>query len=571
MRPNPPRRRSFIGSALILLAVSILGACASDDRSSLGRLQVGHAGPVCSFFTTIFDGPDVGRGRNEGHAKSLGEIQSLFGPFGIKARREAWRLAASGLGLEEYQAITYDPNAHNLYEDTFVTVRTVRDRQLVDSKDVQDYYRRCFSGNYLNTDVLIASLEQGGIGIGEVRNQLWRWLGYTYDNYQMDYYLFNGNRNMVRKLYASGIITKKEATYLLARWFLERTAYEPSMIDDLEYFGITSPEDAKLLTTLEVAYLDYFKITPADRRKLLEQHRILYRAVRAKAAWPLTIPLLSKIKARAPSLSDRYANAYNPKQYIAIEPQAVAQPIGRYKGYDARIAVSINDGRKLSISEQLSRWYLGNILSAFDAASGETQTAYEFNRRLYSPASRFCVEIVVAASNRGVITADQCAQYLKTCVQAGYCSRSIYVAAKKYNVAILPDLARHGMFFNRCFLDGIDYEDYQIVTRLAGSAYSDTLSDLLRSRVSHFETSADATSILCDEKIGRISRRETDALLVAHFYQLLEQISDHSWEPSKLEHGWRMRAQRSEVECAVYEYKADKAIKEVEDVRSHHE
>ncbi|HWD93075.1 MAG TPA: hypothetical protein VG938_12090 [Verrucomicrobiae bacterium] len=571
MRPNLPRRRVLLGLAIIVLAAGILSGFASSDRSALGRLQVGHAGPVCSFFTTIFDGPDVGRGRNEGHAKSLGEIQSLFGPFGIKARREAWQLAASGLGLEEYQSITYDPGAHNLYQDTFVTVKAVRDRQLVDSKDVQDYYRRCFSGNYLNTDVLITSLEQGGIGHEEVRNQFWRWVGYTYDGYEMDYYLFNGNQNMIRKLYTSGIITKKEAVYLLTRWFLARTAYEPSMLDDLEYFGITSPEDAKLLTTLELAYLDYFKIAPADRSKLLERHRILYNAVRAQLAWPITIPLLSKIKARAPSLSDRYADAYNPKQYIAVEPLPAARPIGKYKGYDARISVSLNDGRKLSTTERLSRWYLGNILSAFNAASGETQTAYEFNRRLYSPACKAGVDTVVAASKRGIITADQCAQYLKTCVQDGYCSHSIYVAVQKYNEPILPELARHRMFFNRCFLDGISYDDYHFMTTLAGGSYSATISDILRSRIAHYETSADAVSILCDEKIGGISRRESDALLVAHFYTLLAQISDHSWEPTKLEHGWRMRAQRSEVERAVYDYKADKATQEVENIRALHE
>lgn len=447
----------------------------------------------------------------------------------------------------------------------------MRDRQLVDSKDVQDYYRRCFSGNFLNTDVLIASLDEGGIGIEEVREQFWRWLGYTYDDYHMDYYLYNGNRNMVRKLYSRGIITKKEATYLLVRWFLERTAYEPSMLDDLEYFGITSPEDAKVLTTLELAYLDHFKIAPADRRKLLERHRIIYRALREKTTWPLTIPLLSKIKASAPSLSDQYASAYNPKQYIVIEPLPVARPIGKYKGYDARIAVSLNDGRKLSTTELLSRWYVGNILSAFGAASGQTQTAYEFNRRLYSPASRFCVDLVALAAKTGVITADQCGDYLKACVQSGYCSDSIYEAAKEYNAPNLPELARHRMFFSRCFLDGISYEDYRIMTTLAGGTYSDTVSDLLRSRVSHFETSADAISILCSEKIGQISRRESDALLVAHFYLLLEQISDLSWQPSRVERGWRMRAQRSEVERALYEYKADNAIKEVENVRSRHE
>ena len=169
MRRNLIYRRASACSVFILLAVSLLSGCVSNDRGSLGRLQVGDAGAACSFFTTVFGGPNVGRGRNEGHAKSLGEIHSLFGPFGIKARREAWALAATGIGLEEYLAITYAPPELGLKEDTLFTAKTVRDRQLVDRKDVQAYYRRLFSGHFLNTDVLIDSFEQGGIGLEEIQ------------------------------------------------------------------------------------------------------------------------------------------------------------------------------------------------------------------------------------------------------------------------------------------------------------------------------------------------------------------------------------------------------------------
>ncbi|NOS72418.1 MAG: hypothetical protein HOP33_21165 [Verrucomicrobia bacterium] len=552
------------------MTVSILCGCASSDRSSLGRLQVGDAGATCSFLTTTFGGPDIGRGRNEGHLKSAGEVTSLFGPFGIKARRIHWRLAALGMGLEEYHVLTYAPPALSLYEDTLVTAKSVRDRQLVPREDVQAYYRRLFSGNFLNTDVLIASFEYGGIGIEEVREQFWRWLGYTYDDYRLDYYLFNGNRNMISKLYSRGIITKKEATYLLARWFLERTTYEPSMLDDLEYFQIISQEDAALLTKLELAYLGHFNFEPAERRKLIEQHATVYNAVRTTAKWPFTIPRLSKIKAIAPSLRNRYADAYDPKTYIAIKPLVIPQPIGKYKGYDPRIAVSINDGRKLSTSERLSRWYVGNIFSAFGAARGDTQTAYEFKRRLHSPASKFLVELVASARNKGVVTADQHAEYITACVRGGYCNRWIYLAAKEYNMPVLPDVASNTRFLGKCFVQGIEYDDYRVITTLAAGDYYDTVSDLLRYRISNFETSGNVITIVCAEEAGLIGRRESDALLVAHFYLLLEQLTDPSWVASRLEPGWRIRAQRSEVERAQYEYKANRAIKEVENVRSPH-
>jgi hypothetical protein len=475
------------------------------------------------------------------------------------------------MGLEEYHVLTYAPPALSLYEDTLVTAKLVRDRQLVLREDVQAYYRRLVSGTFLNTDVLIASFEYGGIGIEEVREQFWRWLGYTYDDYRLDYYLFNGNRNMVRKLYSRGIITKTEATYLLARWFLERTTYEPGMLDDLEYFQIISQEDAALLTKLELAYLGHFNIEPAERRKLIEQQATVYNAMRKTAKWPLTIPRLSKVKAIAPSLRNRYADAYDPNTYIAIKPLLIPQPIGKYKGYDPRIAVSINDGRKLSTTERLSRWYAGNIVSAFGAARGDTQTAYEFKRRLHSPASRFLVELVASARNKGVITADQHAEYITACVRGGYCNRWIYLAAKEYNIPVLPDIASNTRFFAKCFVQGIEYDDYRVITTLAAGAYYDTVSDLLRYRVSNFETSGNVITIVCAEEAGLIGRRESDALLVAHFYLLLEQLTDPSWVPSRLERGRRMRAQRSEVQRAEYEYKANRAIKEVENVRSSHD
>ena len=183
-------------SVTALLTVSILSGCATRDRSSLGRLQVGDAGGTCSFLSTMFGGPNIGRGRNEGHLKSSGEINGLFGPFGRDDRRIHWHLAALGMGLDEYHAMTFAPPALCLKEDTLITAKTVRDRELVPEEDVQAYYRRLFSGHFLNTDVLVASVDYGGIGIEEAREQLWRWLGYTYDDYCLDYYLFSTTQNI---------------------------------------------------------------------------------------------------------------------------------------------------------------------------------------------------------------------------------------------------------------------------------------------------------------------------------------------------------------------------------------
>jgi len=571
MGHNLKWRRVVTLHVTTLIAAIILGGCATKDRIALGSLQVGDAGGTCSFLTTVFGGPNVGRGRNEGYLKSSAEISSLFElePFGMQSRTVLWRLAALGMGLEEYHAMTYAPPALSLKEDTLITVKTVQNRQLAPREDVEAYYRRLFTGHFLNTDVLIACFEYGGIGIDEVREQFWRWLAYTYDDYRLDYYIFIGNRNMVQKLYSSGIITKKEAKYLLARWFLERTTYEPSMLEDLEYFQIIGREDAALLINLEVAYLGHFNINPAERGRLIEQHTTIYNAVRDQVNWPLTIPQRAKFKAIAPSLSNQYKDHYDLGRYIAIQPQEIPKPYEEYKGYDPRIAVSMNDGRTLSTAERLSRWNVLNIFSAFGAARGDTQTAYVYTRRLHSPASRYVMSLVASARSKGIITPEKHAEYVDACVRNGYCSRWLYLAAKEHDMPVLTEIASNTKFFERTFVQGIQYDDYQVITTLADGAYDSTASGILRTRVSDFETWINAITILCAEETGLISRRESDALLVAHFYLLLEQVTDPSWVSTQSHPGWRMKAQRAELERALYEYKAKKAMEVVKNVRSH--
>jgi len=87
MGHNLKWRRVVTLHVTTLIAAIILGGCVSKDRIPVGRHQVGDAGGTCSFLTTVFGGPNVGRGRNEGYLKSHGEIMSLFDPFGMGNRK----------------------------------------------------------------------------------------------------------------------------------------------------------------------------------------------------------------------------------------------------------------------------------------------------------------------------------------------------------------------------------------------------------------------------------------------------------------------------------------------------
>ena len=190
------------------------------------------------------------------------------------------------------------------------------------------------------------------------------------------------------------------------------------------------------------------------------------------------------------------------------------------------------------------------------------------DHRLYSPADRFAVELVVSASRTGIITSKQLAEYLAVAVRAGYCSRSVYEAAKEHGKSVLPEIARNKIFLNRCLVQGLGYEDFQIISALEDGAFADRISIRLRSMLIDEFGSVNANTILCAEKTGEISRRKSDALLKAHFYHLLEQLTHASAIPANVHAGWRMRSQQLEVERAQYEYKADKFMNEAKKASS---
>jgi hypothetical protein len=245
----------------------------------------------------------------------------------------------------------------------------------------------------------------------------------------------------------------------------------------------------------------------------------------------------------------------------------IPRPAEKYVGYDTRLAVSLNDGRRLSTTERLSRWGVGNILSAFSAAGGDTLTEYVFNRRLHSPANKFHVALVTSARERGFVTADQHAQYIVAVVEAGYSSHAVYRVARQYNIPVLETIAGDRFFTRRIFVDGISFQDYLAMTTLANGVYSEKFSALLRSRVSDEARSIRVVTIDSAEKAGQINQTKSDALLKIHFYQLLEQLTAAATLPRDLSRSERMRTQRLEVERALYMYKADQLI--VEAQRAH--
>ena len=549
---------------IVVLAQVTGSGCIANDRKELGRRQVGDAGGFCSFLTTILVGPNVGRGRNEGHLKTTGEIVSLFGPFGVRRRIEDWRLAATGIGLEEYQGMTFAPSLLSLREDTFLTALEVKGRCLVPEEDLKAFYSYLFSGHFLSVDVLLAALEQGSVDIQGVRRQFWLWVGYTYDHYQHDFYLFPGNKNMMQRLYERGVVSKEEAVYLLSRWFVERKAYVASMLDDMEGFRILRSEEVDRLAELELAHLPGVEVSNGRIKGLLSEQMGLLRKVRGQVRWPITIPGYSRIKARSMPSRNRFRSSKLSYQSGQLTPIPIPFTFKRYVGYDPRIAVSLNDGRRLSRSERLSRWGFGNVLSSYGAARGKTQTGFEFERRLLSPASRLSIEMIELGIRRGLVSREWFADYLGRLVRAGYCSQYVFQLCKQYAEPVVPVILNNAVFFRRCFFAGVSVEDIDWFRNFDDGRYLARIEALLESKLMSRPTSISSKSLVSAEGLDLSSSARTDALLVARFYHLLEQLAFAASIPAKVDFGWRKRAQRIEVDRAMYELRAKQALEAVQ-------
>lgn len=555
------------GRCLCAIVISwTAGGCVTADRALVGRYQVGDADGRCSFFSAVFAGPAIGRGRNEGRLKSDDEIRSLFGPFTLRTKARFCDMASTGIGLDEYYSMHHDLLNLALYEDTLITSKAVSDRQLVPQKDIDAYHRYLFRGNFLNANVLVHCHDHGGMETATVRAQFWRWIGYTFKDYGMDYYILDGNKNMLRKLYKSGIVTKREAVYLLARWFLERTRPEASMLEDLEYFGVITALELAQLVKLELAYLSYFEVACASRNTLLRDHAIIYNKVRKAVLWPLTIPRGSFIKAIAPSFRNVYGEAYDKTRYYNIEANRIPRSPSSYLGYDPRIAVSINDGRRLSTGEKLSRWGIGNLFSAFGAASGETQTGYVFGRRLDSSVSVFNVRLVDLARKRGVISDEKHAGYIRACLKAGLFSRHAYVSVREHDIPVLQDILGSELFLRRCFTKGFGYRDYEFLSSRGSGAVK--AQSVMKEKMNASPKLVSSITVLCAKQVGIIGNVESEALLRAHFYHLLERLAFGAYLTVPMEADWRMKSQRLKVDHTVFQYRAEKALRELRSVRA---
>ena len=274
-----------------VVLILFINGCACYQEAPLSNLQIGHSGRKCSFETSLFIGSFTAQGRNEGFLKSIDEIYTFIPFFAIPQKYCFAKKIASGMTLYEYRSKDLRHAANqNLYADVLTTISYCNSRSNVPNKHITKSLLCLFRNNFLNTDVIIAAFDNGVVDKTEARKQVWAWIQKTYDNYSLNYYILDGNKNMLRKLYERKLINKEEAAYLLKRWFLKFNRMECSMIEDIEYFEIVNSNEVDMLLKREAAHLPLFAEFDKKKDHWEDQVQIIKNRVANNLIRPQSIP-----------------------------------------------------------------------------------------------------------------------------------------------------------------------------------------------------------------------------------------------------------------------------------------
>jgi len=261
------KRNGFfcIGGIFFLVLIFFQGCGRPNIQGpSPGALQVTRAGRLCSFWTSIFDGPKTARGRNEGYLKSKKEIKRLIPIYNIPTVINQGKMTETGMSLTEYLDKESRCSMNlNKYPDVLQTIAVCEQRGIISSKNIKALRRHLAQCNFLNADTLVEAVKNDALTLEEGRSLFFQWLMSIGDFKKVNLYLFVGNSFMLRKLHINHIIRKDEARHFLQSWILHLERFEHSFLEDVEYFQAISPADVDILIERENCLF---------RQKIIEHH-----------------------------------------------------------------------------------------------------------------------------------------------------------------------------------------------------------------------------------------------------------------------------------------------------------
>jgi hypothetical protein len=260
------REELYYFGFLFFLVLIFLQGCGRPNiqAPSPGALQVTRAGRLCSFWTSVFNGPKTARGRNEGYLKSKKEIKRLIPIYNIPTIIDQGKMADAGMSLSEYLDRESRCSMNlNKYPDVLQTITVCEHRGIISPQKIKALRRHLAQCNFLNADTLIEAVKNDALTYKEGRLLFFQWLMSIGNFKKVNLYLFVGNGFMLRKLHINKIISKDEARHFLQSWIFHLERFDTSFLEDLEYFQAISPADLDVLIERENCLL---------RQKLIEHN-----------------------------------------------------------------------------------------------------------------------------------------------------------------------------------------------------------------------------------------------------------------------------------------------------------
>ncbi len=249
-----PSHSSFLTLAASLLALGSPGCKMWQGHGLAARFQVGRANRVCSTFTAMLDGPITARSRTEGQLKSTWEVFELFPVIDIPVGlRHAW-LAGRGMTWPEYRhRLRYGTNL-NAYPGSLEAIAACERRGVASPADANALRRHLCFGEFIHADLLVDAARRGAITKKEARRLFFDMLASAGDWPRFNYYVHDGDRGMMGKLAAAGLVSRGEAAYFVARWLVVLPRADYSLLQDALDLGVLTRREAAALALREFAY-----------------------------------------------------------------------------------------------------------------------------------------------------------------------------------------------------------------------------------------------------------------------------------------------------------------------------
>jgi hypothetical protein len=299
----------------------------------IGRKQIGDAGSLCSFMTTLLVGPGVGLDRNGGYLKTVRDIGSLYGPFSYKNKRHYSNLIGNQIKLENLRETIYAPECVWSGTQNLRLIYFLYSRNELSTTDYYIVKKLLLESNFITLDsyelcdlIYPESLAELKISFREYWNRI---------NLKSVRYphLAAGNKNFFRRANKLNLLSFNECQTSILKILKLYRYLTDDMLNDCIYFGLINQKQINNLKQ------ELINSTSSD---------LVLKLEKIHTSGNIQLQFKNATKSKPSSKTGRFQNI----------------------GLDARLIALVNSGYKSRSLQTYGRCIVGRIPLAFFASRG---------------------------------------------------------------------------------------------------------------------------------------------------------------------------------------------------------